>query len=372
MNAAGLEGVFAAKSAISSIDGQAGRLSYRGYNIHDLAAQSNFEEAAYLLWYGTLPNRRQWEALKADLAANRTLPDELIRLFRGLPLSSANPMAFLRTAVSLLSLYDPESEESSRDANFRKAIRLASRMPTIVASFDRLRRSQEVVPPRSDLGQAANFLFMLTGREPDPVSSRMLDTYFVLLADHEMNPSTFAARVTTATLSDIYSAVTSAIGALKGPIHGGANERTMEMLLKIDDVERAEDYVRCCLQRKERIMGFGHRVYKTEDPRATHLRRLSQDIGKKTGQAKWFQMSKRIEDMMRREKGLNANVDYYSASMMYLIGIPVDLFTPTFACSRIPGWTAHILEQQADNRLIRPRSEYIGPRELTYVPMDRR
>lgn len=368
---AGLEGVIAADSAISDVNGTEGRLIYRGYSIHDLAEKSTFEEVAYLLWNGKLPTRSQLDTLKQELSREYFLPREVIQLLRLIP-KDANPMDALRTAVSTLSFYDPDGADNAREANLRKAIRLTAKFPTIVATFHRLRNDQEPVEPRSDLSIAGSFLYTLRGEVADDVSTRTIDVALVLHADHELNASTFAARVTAATLSDIYSAIVSAIGTLKGPLHGGANEGVITNLLEIGGVDRVESWVKEKLGDKEKIMGFGHRVYRTEDPRATHLRDMSQKLGKRIGETKWYEMSVKMEEVMKREKKLNPNVDFYSASTYYTLGIPTDLFTPIFACSRISGWTAHVIEQFDNNRLIRPRAEYVGPRDQKYVPIDQR
>ena len=370
---AGLEGVVAGNSSISFVDGQEGRLLYRGYDINDLAQHSTFEETAYLCWYGRLPTRKELDDLKARLAESRTLPGEVMSLIEKAP-KDAHPMDVLRTAVSALGMYDPDKDKDVADteANIRRAIRLTARTATIVAAFDRIRKGQAPVAPRADLSHAANFLYMLKGTEPDDISERTFDVALVLHVDHEFNASTFAARVTTATLSDMYSAVTSAIGALKGPLHGGANQRVMEMLLSIEDPSKTEEWVRERLARKERIMGFGHRVYKVVDPRARHLERLSRELGERTGNTRWYEMSQVIRRVMEEEKGLYPNVDFYSASAYYCLGIDLDLYTPIFAISRMAGWTAHVMEQYADNRLIRPRSNYTGPLHAEYVPIDQR
>ncbi|HEX6989663.1 MAG TPA: citrate synthase [Bacillota bacterium] len=370
---AGLEGVVAGNSSISFVDGKEGRLLYRGYNIHDLAQHSTFEEVAYLCWHGELPTRRALDEIRARLAENRALPAEVMGIIERAP-KDAHPMDVLRTAVSALGMYDPDAgrDVADRDANIRRAIRLTARTATITAAYDRIRKGQAPVPPRADLSHAANFLYMLKGTEPDDIAERTFDVALVLHVDHEFNASTFAARVTTATLSDMYSAVTSAIGALKGPLHGGANQRVMETLLQIEDPARAEAWIRQRLANKERIMGFGHRVYKVLDPRAIHLERLSRELGERTGQTRWYEMSQVIRRVMEEEKGLYPNVDFYSASAYYALGIDLDLFTPIFAISRMAGWTAHVMEQYADNRLIRPRSNYIGPLHAEYVPIDQR
>ena len=367
----GLQNVVIATSEICSIDGQQGRLIYRGYEIGDLAANSTFEEVVYLLWYGHLPNRAELDQLKKEFAENRAVAPQILDLLKSLP-PAQHPMETLRTAISALSLYDPESEDMSEDANRRKAVRLTAQMGTIVAAYARIREDKEVIAPDPSLSHAANFLYMLTGQKPNEQDARWFDIALILHADHSFNASTFAARVTASTLSDMHSAITSAIGALKGPLHGGANERVMRMLLEIGTVDKAEEFVRDVLARKEKVMGFGHRVYRTRDPRATILQKMSEELGSSTGQTKWFEMSQRIERLMVSEKGINANVDFYSASSYYVLGIPVDLYTLIFAVSRIPGWTAHVLEQYANNRLIRPLAEYTGPTALAYVPINER
>ncbi|MDQ7849665.1 MAG: citrate synthase [Armatimonadota bacterium] len=367
----GLEGVVAAASAICFVDGHEGRLLYQGYDIHDLAEQCTFEEVVYLLWHGELPARPQLEALRRELGAARALPAAVQGLLSGLP-RTADPMDVLRTVVSALALYDADLEDRSREGNLRKAARLVAQFPTIVAAYHRLRQGQAPVAPQPEAGHAADFLRMLFGREPDPEHARAMDVALILHADHELNASTFAARVTAATLSDIYAAVTSAIGTLKGPLHGGANAAVMELLQEAGTLERVEPVVLEKLARKERIPGFGHRVYRTEDPRVRHLRRLSQRLGERAGDLRWFQMTRRMEEVVMRERQLYPNVDLYSASVYAALGITPDLFPPIFAVSRISGWTGHILEQYADNRLIRPRADYIGPRQREFVPLDRR
>ena len=367
----GLEDIVAAHSYICDLDGKLGKLSYAGLDIHDLAHYSTFEETAYLLWHGVLPTKGQLEEVNAQLCAYRTLPQPVSEFMRLLPRSST-PMDVLRTTVSALSSFDPDAGDTSQDANRRRAIRLTAVMPTIVASLDRLRNGKEPVTPLANGTHAANFLYMLTGEIPDDYKSHMLDVVLILHADHELNASTFAARVTAGTLASMYAAITSAIGALSGPLHGGANEQVMRMLLKIGEVDRAPAYIEGALERKERIMGFGHRVYKTEDPRATHLRQMSKELGERTGDSRWYEISYIVEGYIREHKGLNPNVDFYSASVYYMMGIPIDLDTPIFACSRITGWTAHVLEQYGNNRLIRPRAEYIGPKNVEYVPVEQR
>ncbi len=369
----GLEGIVAANSGVCWIDGEAGVLAYRGIDIHELAENSTFEETTYLLWNGRLPNQLELREFQAHLALSRQLDQRIIDLLRSFP-SSATPMEVLRTAVSALSFYDADEKDNSHDANVRKAYNLTAQMAMIVAIYDRLRKGLEIVPPDRTLNHAANFLWMLTGTKPTETATRTLDTALILHADHELNASTFAARVIAATLSDIHSAITGAIGALKGPLHGGANEAVMRMLRAIDQagVDPVE-HVRGMLAAKQKVSGFGHRVYRTEDPRATHLRRMSEHLGKDAGQTKWFEMSRAIELYINREKKLNANVDFYSASTYAMLGIDVDLYTPIFALSRIAGWAAHVIEQLDDNRLIRPRAEYIGPiYPQPWVPVEKR
>ncbi len=368
---AGLEGIVAAQSSISDVNGLEGRLIYYGYDIHDLATHATFEETIYLLWNGHLPTASQLTTLTQQLSQEAALPADIQR-FIGLIPRNANPMDMLRTVISMLSFYDPDGADMSREANVRKAIRLTAKFPIIVTTFQRVRNGKEPIEPRPDLSLAGNFLYTLTGEAPDAVATRTMDVAFILHADHELNASTFAARVTAATLSDMYSAIVSAIGTLKGPLHGGANEGVIQNLLEIGSVENVEAWLLEALKNKKKIMGFGHRVYKTEDPRATHLRAMSGQLGERTGEKKWYEMSRRMEEIMMREKHLNPNVDFYSASTYYALGIPTDLFTPIFACSRISGWTAHVLEQFENNRLIRPRAEYMGPRGLTYVPIGER
>jgi citrate synthase len=368
---AGLEGVVAGESSISDVNGQEGRLIYAGYDIHDLAQHSTFEEVIYLLWNLNLPARSELDKLKQELSREAGLPAQIQDLIRTVP-KEANPMDMLRTVVSALSFYDPDGADMSREANVRKAIRLTARFPTIVTTYQRIRNGLDPIEPREDLSLAGNFLYTLKGEEPDEIATRTMDVALVLHADHELNASTFAARVTAATLSDMYSAIVSAIGTLKGPLHGGANEGVIKNLLEIGSVENVEAWTQDALINKKKIMGFGHRVYRTEDPRATHLRDMSRQLGERTGEKKWYEMSRKMEDVMMREKKLNPNVDFYSASTYYALGLPTDLFTPIFACSRISGWTAHVLEQYENNRLIRPRAEYVGPRGLKYVPIEQR
>ena len=357
----GLEGIVATTSSICWIDGDAGVLSYRGIDIHELAARSTFEETTYLLWNGKLPSSSELEAFKQELAAARELNPAVLDLLRAVP-AYASPMEVLRTAVSLLSIYDADEKDSSHAANLRKSFRLTAQIPMIVALFDRIRKGKSVVEADKSLSHAANFLWMLNGEKPSETATRAFDIALILHADHELNASTFAARVIAATLSDMHSAITGAIGALKGPLHGGANEATMKLLFAIDEAgEDPVEHVRGMFARKEKISGFGHRVYTTEDPRATHLRRMSEELGRAAGNTRWFNMSREIETFVKAEKKLNANVDFYSASTYTTLGIDIDLFTPIFAISRIAGWAAHVLEQHDNNRLIRPRADYTGP-----------
>ena len=357
----GLEGVVATTSSICFIDGERGVLAYRGIDIHELADNSTFEETCYLLWFGKLPSRAELKDLRERLGEERKLDASIIHRLQLAP-KHALPMDVLRTIVSALSFYDPEEKNNDRAANLHKAIRLTSQIAMVVAAYDRIRKGKPVVEPDRTLSHAANFLLMLNGTPPSKTAERALDIALILHADHELNASTFAARVTAATLSDMHSAVTSAIGALKGPLHGGANEAVFKILMEIDrDGADPVEYVKGMLGQKKKVPGFGHRVYHTEDPRATHLRTMSRDLGNSSGNPKWFEYSRKIEEFIRADKKLNANVDFYSASTYHTLGIDVDLFTPVFAVSRISGWTAHVIEQLDDNRLIRPRADYIGP-----------
>lgn len=365
----GLEGVVAVTSEISSI--VEGVLTYRGYNIDDLADFSTFEEVAYLLWHGYLPSQNELDQLKMELSYSFALPSEVLEQMKLYP-KTANPMAVLRTTVSTLALYDGESEANTTIANWNKAVKLTAQIPTIITSFCRMRQNLEPIQPLEDLSIAANFLYMLTGELPNEVAIKALDKALILHADHELNASTFAARVTTGTLADMYSAVTAAIAALKGPLHGGANEQVMKTLKSIGSVSLVESFIRSRLDNKEKIMGFGHRVYKNGDPRAKHLREMSKQLSEYTGNPTWYEMSIRIDKMVVERKGILPNVDFYSASVYSYLGIDADLFTPIFAMSRITGWTAHILEQYANNRLIRPRAEYTGPINQQYVPITQR
>ena len=374
---AGLEDVVAGESAICFLDGDRGVLAYQGYDIHDLANAergASFEEVCYLLWHGRLPTRAELGDLQTQLAAARILPEPIIRAMRSLP--KVDGMDALRTLTSILGHYDPDGTVNTPQANYRKAVRLTGQLGSLVATWGRMAAGGGPIDPDPALNHAANFLYMLTGQRPSAMATRAFDVSLILHADHELNASTFAARVSAATLTDIHSTIVGAIGALKGPLHGGANAEVMKMLLEIGKdagVEKAEEYVRAKLARKEKISGFGHRVYRTEDPRATHLRRFSKMLGEKAGQPQWFAMSQRIEALVTAEKKLYPNVDFYSASAFYSMGIPIDLYTPIFAVSRISGWTAHVLEQYANNRLIRPRTDYIGPPyPQQFLPLDQR
>lgn len=370
----GLEDVVATSSAICYLDGDRGVLAYCGHDIHDLARSATFEEVCYLLWHRRLPSRAELGDLQSQLAAGRALPEPVIRLMRSLP--PADGMDALRTITSALAHYDPEAGDASPQAQYRKAVRLTAQVGSIVATWGRLQAGGGPISPDPAMGHAASFLYMLSGQRPNSTAIRAFDVALVLHADHELNASTFAARVAAATLSDIYSAVVAGIGTLKGPLHGGANAEVMRMLLELGQTataDRVDEFIRGKLARKEKIPGFGHRVYRTEDPRATHLRQMSHDLGKRSGNTAWFDMSQRIETLVKAEKKLNPNVDLYSATTYYTLGIPIDLYTPIFAVSRMSGWTAHILEQYANNRLIRPRADYTGPSyPQRFVPLDER
>ena len=371
---AGLEDVVAASSAICYLDGDRGVLAYYGYDIHDLAKGASFEEVCYLLWHGRLPNRGELGDLQSQLAAERAVSEPILRIMKQLPANDG--MDMLRTVTSALGQYDPHTADNTPHANYRKAVRLTAQIASIVATYGRMKAGGGPIQPDPALGHAANFLYMLTGQRPNPLATRAFDIALVLHADHELNASTFAARVAAATLTDLYSAIVGAIGALKGPLHGGANADVMRLLIDIGQdasAEKIDDAVRSRLARKVKIPGFGHRVYRTEDPRATHLRRMSKELGEKAGNTRWFEMSRRIETLVTGEKKLYPNVDFYSASTYYTLGIEIDLYTPIFAVSRISGWTAHCLEQYANNRLIRPRTDYIGPPyPQTFLPLDQR
>jgi len=369
--AKGLEGVVAAATRLSDVKGDIGQLIYCGYDINELAGKVTFEEVVHLLHHDHLPTREELDELKGLLARKRELPKGVVDIIKKFPPDTL-PMHAIRTALSALGCFDPEADNDSMDENRLKALRLIARIPIITAYFHRHRQGKSLLPPDPSLGEAANFLYLIDGEKPSPEKVNTLDMCYVLHADHGMNASTFSARVTIATLSDMYSAITSAIGTLKGPLHGGANEGVIKMLQEIDSLDRVDAYLAEALAQKKKIMGIGHRVYKTLDPRAPHLKRMAQILSAKIGEPKWIQMSDRIAETMLREKNLHANVDFYSATVYYSLGIPTDLFTPIFAISRTAGWTAHVLEQLADNRLIRPQSQYIGPFGLKVVPIEQR
>lgn len=367
----GLEGIVAARTGISYIDGDNGRLFYRGIDINDLAANSTFEETTALLWYGKLPTRSQLDRFKEKFAENRLIPNDVISILLSLP-KKTSPMGVLRTATSVMATYDPDEGNNSLEANVNKSVRLTAAMPTVVAAWERIRNGLWPVTPSTELSHAANFLYMLTNYVPTEAEAKVLDIALILHADHGLNASTFAARITASTLSNLHSSITSAIGTLKGPLHGGANEQVMRTLLEVGEVENVEPAIMKMLDAKQKIMGFGHRVYKADDPRAAWLQKLSKQIGEEKGNTKWYDMSERIRALVQENRKLPVNVDFYSASLYYTLGIPIDLFTPIFAISRVSGWTAHVYEQYSDNRLIRPTSEYIGPEDVPYVPIKER
>jgi citrate synthase len=371
---AGLEDIVVAASSICYLDGERGVLAYRGYDVHDLAEHTTFEEVCHLLWHGRLPSRTELGEVQSQLALARRLPEGVLRLMRSMP--PTNSMDALRTLVSSLSHFDSGANDMSPEGRYRTSVTLTAQVGTIVAAAGRMASGGGVIDPDPALTHAANFLFMLTGKRPTQLEARAFDVALVLHADHEFNASTFAARVAAATLTEVHSAITAAIGALKGPLHGGANTDVMHLLLEIGQDatdDKVEEIISARLARKEKIPGFGHRVYRTEDPRATHLRKMSEELCTRSGNRRWFEISRTIEQVVKAQKKLNANVDFYSATTYYALGIPVDLFTPVFAVSRMSGWTAHVLEQYANNRLIRPRAEYIGPDyPQPFVPLDRR
>ncbi|MGE9268808.1 MAG: citrate/2-methylcitrate synthase [Verrucomicrobiales bacterium] len=367
--AKGLEGVIANESALSSVEGKAGRLSYLGYHIDDLVEHCSYEEVVHLLHRGKLPNKAELADLESTLRNDRQLPDGVIEYLKIAP-KDANPMDIIRTGVSMLGLYDKRAKigEPDQAANREVALSICAQVPVIVAYFHRIRQGLDLPPVRNDLSEAAHFLYLINGEEPSAAAVKTLDIAYILHADHGMNASTFSARVTVATLSDMYSAITSAVGTLKGPLHGGANEGVIKMLQKIGDLDKVDAYVEDCLTNKKKIMGIGHRVYKVLDPRAPHLQKMAIKLTEELGEAKWIKMSERIAELMRERKGLNANVDFYSATVYYSLGIPTDLFTPIFAIARASGWTAQVLEQLEDNRLYRPLTKYVGPATLSPVP----
>ena len=367
----GLRGVVAAQSSIGDVNGIEGKLIYQGYDIHDLAEHSTFEEVVYLLWNGKLPNQTELDELTERLRRNYEVPSQVIDIMKSFP-KEADPMDVLRTAVSSLDFYDGNGHGTDRETATKAAIRITGQIGTIAAAWDRIRNGKDVVTPDKSLSIAENFLYMLRGEKPDADEARMFDIALILHADHELNASTFTTRVVAGTLAGMYGAVTAGIAALAGPLHGGANTNVMKMLIEIDDPAKIDAWVDEALASKRKIMGIGHAVYKTEDPRATWLRKFSKQMADKTGTTKWYEMSQRIEQMMLEKKGMYPNVDFYSASTYYLMGIALDMYTPIFAVSRISGWTGHILEQYANNKLIRPRAEYIGARDQKYVPIAER
>ena len=368
---AGLRGVVAAQSAIGDVNGELGILIYQGYNIHDLAEHSTFEEVVYLLWNGRLPKKDELSELQERLRRNYEVPAAVIDLMKSFP-KDADPMDVLRTAVSALDFYDANGHGTDREHAVKAAVRITGQIGTIAAAWDRIRNGKEPIAPDTSLSIAENFLYMLRGERCDAEEARMFDVCLILHADHELNASTFTTRVVAGTLAGMYGAVTAGIAALAGPLHGGANTNVMKTLLEIGSLDKVDAWVDKALEEKRKIMGIGHAVYKTEDPRATWLRKYSQKMAERKGETKWFEMSQRIEQLMHEKKGMYPNVDFYSASTYYLMGIPMDLFTPIFAVSRISGWTGHILEQYGNNKLIRPRAEYVGARDLKYTPIEER
>jgi citrate synthase len=367
----GLREVVAADTRISDIDGRLGRLWYVGYDIADLAEHASYEETVYLLHHLDLPSRDQLDELNEFLIDDRELSPFLASLMRELA-QQTSPMSMLRTSISAASAYDPDGWDESPEAQLRKALRLIAKTPTLLAYYHRLRTGQEIIPPNPKLPHTAYVLWLLLGEEPAPEDADVLDTTFVLYADHTMNASTFTARIIASTLADMFSSITGAVAALKGPLHGGANEEAMKMLEEVETPDRAEAYVRDRLERHEKIMGFGHAVYRVMDPRATVMKRLSHEIGERRGDLRWYEISNAIERTVMDQKELNPNVDFYAASVYHLLGIPTDLMTPIFAAARMTGWTAHVREQYADNKVIRPASDYVGPRDRVYTPIEDR
>lgn len=371
MTKGGLEDVVATDSAICFVDGKEGRLIYRGYDIRDLAQHSSFEEVVYLLMFGRLPTKGELDSLQKELRLHRQLPADVVTAMKRFP-KAALPMEVLRSVVSMLSMYDPDGDDNSREANIRKATRLLAQMPTVIAHWDNIRNDREPIAPLAEGNTAFNFLYMLKGNKAQELEARSLDVALILHADHELNASTFAARVAAGTETDMHSAITAAIGTLKGPLHGGANQEVIKMLLKIGDEAKLESFIKNAFAEHKKIMGFGHRVYKTDDPRAAFLKQMSKELGERHGELKWYNMSVRIAELVMQEKKLYPNVDFFSASVYYMLEIPVDLYTPIFAISRMAGWAAHVLEQLSNNRLIRPRAEYVGASDLKYEPIERR
>ncbi len=368
---AGLRGVVAAQSSIGDVNGEQGILIYQGYNIHDLAEHSTFEEVVYLLWHGKLPTQAELDSLNREFRANYEVPAEILEFMKHFP-KEADPMDVLRTTVSALDFYDHSAKDVTREGALKTAVKLTAQMPTIVAAWERIRSGKDVIAPNKNLNIATNFLYMMFGEMPNEEEAHMFDVALILHADHELNASTFTTRVISGTLADMYGAVTGGIAALAGPLHGGANTAVMKMLQEIGDIDQIEPWLDQALAEKRKVMGIGHAVYKTEDPRATWLRKFSRTVGEKKGELKWFEMSQKLEKLMLEKKGMYPNVDFYSASTYFLMGIPLDQYTPIFAISRISGWTGHILEQYSNNKLIRPRAEYIGQRDLKYTPISER
>jgi citrate synthase len=369
--ALGLEGVVASQTNLSLVDGANSKLYYRGIPVHELVENSTFEEVAYMLWYGHLPTKSELSAFDLDFKAKREIPADVVEFLKNVP-KTAHPMGVLRTAVSILGNCDKDADNFDPEKSQQKALVLASQMATVIATFHRIREGKEIIAPDRTLSHAANFLMMMHGKKPLPEMEKTLDAYLILLADHGLNASTFSARVTTATQSDIYSAITSAVGTLKGDLHGSANQRAMEMILEIGSSDKAEEYVLNLLRNKQKVMGFGHRIYKKEDPRAKAFRKIAADMCEKAGDSNWMDISNIVEKVMLREKSIPCNVDFFSASVLYILGFPIDFFTTVFAASRIVGWTAHVIEQQRNNRLIRPSAEYTGPLDQHYVPIHER
>src|SRR5713226_4071963 len=367
----GLEGVVAAETKLCDLDGAHGRLAYRGYDIDDLARHATFEEVCYLLWYGELPSKPQIDRFTDALVAARAIPDQLVEAFRVMP-KDTDPNRPLQAAVAMLGMFDPDTNDNSHAANVRKSIRLTSQMATAICAHHRVRTGQAPVPPAPDLGHAANFLYMLTGKRPNAVTTKAFDASLTLYAEHELNASTFTTRVIVSTQSDLHSAVAGGVGALKGPLHGGAGEAVMRTLMEIGEVANVDAFTQKALAEKRRLMGFGHRVYVAGDPRAAILRGMEEDACRQSGQFKWYEMAVKLHERVQAAKKLIPNVDFYSAPLFYSLGIPVDLFTPVIAASRIAGWTANIIEQHDDNRLIRPRGEYVGPKRRAFTPLSQR
>ena len=368
---AGLRGVVAAQTTMSSVNGEKGILIYQGYDIHDLAENSTFEEVVYLLWNGNLPKENELDELKKELRANYEVEADVIEMMKTFPKDAA-PMDVLRTATSTLGFYDTDGKDATVESGKKSAVKLTAKFPAIVAAWERIRNDKDVIAPDSNLDIAENFLYMMRGEKPTKEAAKMLDVALILHADHGFNASTFTTRVIAGTKADMYGAITGGIAALAGPLHGGANTEVMKSLVEIDSLENVESWLDKKLENKEKVMGIGHAVYKTEDPRATWLRKYSEQMGEQTGETKWYEMSKKLEDLMKEKKGMNPNVDFYSASTYYMMGIPLDLYTPIFAISRISGWTGHVLEQYKDNKLIRPRAEFVGDRDRKYTPMSER